>query len=179
MNIAQTSLLLVLIIAMAERGLASGHVAESDMRSFDAAIKMYRMVSGALPPSDIGLGALVERPTSLPPDVTWKKVMDKIPKDPWGRPYSFILDSDLPEGYGVFSRGPDGISRTVGNDPDDFNSWSPTSRGIEPNPIVSMPWLIPGVVLSGILFFYLGVRVERYWNQSNAAEDPVKLEKSK
>jgi type II secretion system protein G len=169
MKVAHTSLMLVLVIAMTGRGLASGHVAESDMRSFDAAIKMYRIVTGALPPSAIGLGALVERPTSLPPDVPWKKVMGKIPEDPWGHPYSFILDSDLPEGYGIFSRGSDGISRTVGNDPDDFNSWSPTSRGIEPNPIVTMPWLIPVVVLSGFLFFYLGVRVERYWNQSDAA----------
>ena len=168
MRIAYTFLLLLVVIAMAGRGFASGHVIESDLITFDTAIKLYRMTTGTLPPSDIGLGAFVERPPSLPPDAPWKKLMDKIPEDPWGHPYSFILDSDLPEGYGIFSRGPDGISRTVGNDPDDFNSWSPTSRGIEPNPIKSMPWLLPGIVFSCILCFYIGVRVKP-WNQARQA----------
>ena len=165
MKSVNTCLLLLLIIATSERSFASGHTIESDLISFRFAIEMYRKTTGTLPPSDIGLQALVERPTSQPPDTRWEKVMTKIPDDPWGLPYSYILDSDLPEGYGLFSRGSDGISRTVGNDPDDFNSWSPTSRGIEPNPTKSMPWLLPGIVLSVILFFYIGVRVERHWNQ--------------
>lgn len=166
MRLAHTFLLLVFFISTGGRGGACSHMVEADFVCFDSAIKLYRMTTGTLPPSDTGLDALVERPVSLLLDGPWEKIMTKIPKDPWGRPYSFILDSDLPGGYGIFSRGPDGISRSVGNDADDFNSWSPSSRGIETNPMKSMPWFLPGFVLSSILLFYLGVRVESYWNRA-------------
>jgi general secretion pathway protein G len=166
MNIAHTFLLLVLFISIAGRGMASGNRIETDLIGLDHMIQFYRLTTGTLPPADIGLGALVEPPPNLPADAKWKKMLVKIPVDPWERPYSYVLDSDLPGGYGIFSRGLDGVSRTVGNDPDDFNSWSPTRRGIEVNPIKSMPWLLPSIASLVILFFYLGVRVQRHWNQN-------------
>lgn len=166
MRISPTSLLLLFVIAMTGRVMANMSVPKNDLSGLSNAIEFYRITTGTLPPCDTGLGALVERPPNLPADAKWKKMLTKIPEDPWGRPYSYILDPDLPGGYGLFSRGSDGISRTVGNDPDDFNSWSPTMRGINPNPIRSMPWLIPAIVSTSILFFCLGMKMGRHRNQA-------------
>lgn len=156
---------------MTGRVTANISVPKSDLVSLKCLIEFYRTTTGTLPPGDIGLGALVEPPSNLPADAKWRKMLAKIPEDPWGRPYSYILDSDLPGGYGIFSRGLDGVSRTVGNDPDDFNSWSPKMCGIDLNPISSMPWLVPGIVLSGILIFCLGMRAGRRRNLANNLEE--------
>ena len=54
---------------MSGRGLASGNVTKIDLISIDSANKFYRETTGTLPPSDIGLGAFVERSPSLPQNI--------------------------------------------------------------------------------------------------------------
>jgi type II secretion system protein G len=162
MRILHAFLLVIIFIAIGDRVKASGNRVESDILNLKAAIESYRIMTGSLPPSDIGLGALVDRPANLPADAEWKKMLNKITEDPWGQPYTYILDSDLPGGFGIFSRGMDGISKTLGNDTDDYNSWSRNYSYQELNPIQKMPWLLPCIVISSILFIFIGVRMKRY-----------------
>ena len=41
----------------------------------------------------------------------------------WGSPPIYIQDKTLPEGYGFYLAGEDGISKSMGRDTDDVNSW--------------------------------------------------------
>jgi hypothetical protein len=44
--------------------------------------------------------------------------------DPWGHEYIYVYPCDYSNcSYGIYSLGPDGVSETGGDDPDDLNSW--------------------------------------------------------
>ena len=45
----------------------------------------------------------------------------------WAKPPTYIINKDLPDGFGVYLPGEDNASTTGGNDPDDINSWNPNS----------------------------------------------------
>lgn len=83
----------------------------------------YRMLCGELPSIEDGLQALVVKPESLDEKSGWVQLYDEEPLDPWGRPFFYLVGPDYPDGFGVYSCGPDGLSDTLGNDPDDVNSW--------------------------------------------------------
>ncbi|MGJ8658177.1 MAG: hypothetical protein ACSHX6_17165 [Akkermansiaceae bacterium] len=42
----------------------------------------------------------------------------------WGAPPIYIRDLTLPDGYGFYLAGEDGVSSSKGRDPDDVNSWN-------------------------------------------------------
>ncbi|MEO5916882.1 MAG: type II secretion system protein GspG [Luteolibacter sp.] len=92
---------------------------ESDFKSFESALAMYRLNGRAYPSSEQGLKALVERPSTDPIPLRWVQLMPKIPNDPWGNPYTYRFPAssklDEPE---IISNGPDGIRGT----PDDMGS---------------------------------------------------------
>jgi general secretion pathway protein G len=46
------------------------------------------------------------------------------PYDPWQNRYQLVYTGQ-PDAVRIYSLGPDGISETEGNDPDDINNWSP------------------------------------------------------
>jgi hypothetical protein len=46
----------------------------------------------------------------------------------WNTPPVFIRDQSLPQGFGFYLEGEDGISRSRGRDLDDINSWDITSK---------------------------------------------------
>jgi hypothetical protein len=50
----------------------------------------------------------------------------------WGAPPIYIKDKSLPEGYGFYLAGEDGISNTKGRDLDDVNSWDRKSYRFYP-----------------------------------------------
>ena len=158
MQLSRILLSMALFVSGSGYVLAHSNRAESDLIIIGAAMESYRMQTGRLPSSDDGLEVFVKRPENLPQEIEWQPMMSKVPVDPWGNPYKFILDTDLPEGYGIYSKGRDGISRTIGNDQDDYNTWSPESRGIEINYLNNIPWLWPLVTLGCALCFYLGLR---------------------
>jgi type II secretion system protein G len=105
--------------------------AQSDLKSFESAVAMFKLNAGKPPPADAGLQALVERPRSFGPEVRWTQIMKKLPQDPWGKPYCYVVGDGFPEGYGIYSRGPDGTSATQGNDADDLNSWRQDGPGLQ------------------------------------------------
>jgi hypothetical protein len=47
--------------------------------------------------------------------------------DLWDTPPIYIKDKTLPDGYGFYLAGEDGISKSRGRDPDDLNSWNISS----------------------------------------------------
>jgi general secretion pathway protein G len=62
---------------------------ESDFKSFQSALAMYKLNAGSFPTTAQGLKALVEKPSSTPVPRRWVQVMSKIPSDPWDSPYGY------------------------------------------------------------------------------------------
>ena len=74
-----------------------------------------------LRPSRQGLQALVLKPTSGPLPTNWKPYLEKLPNDPWGRPYQY-LNPGIKGEVDVMSFGADGQSGGEGKDAD-IGSW--------------------------------------------------------
>ncbi|MBU6467073.1 MAG: type II secretion system major pseudopilin GspG, partial [Burkholderiales bacterium] len=73
------------------------------------------------PTAEQGLQALVARPSSGPPPANWKPYLEKLPNDPWGRPYQY-LNPGIKGEVDVMSFGADGQSGGEGKDAD-IGSW--------------------------------------------------------
>lgn len=97
--------------------------ARSDIASIMAALKLYRLDNQRYPTTDQGLAALVTRPEAPPVPPNWKPggYLEKLPKDPWGRPYQY-LNPGLKGEIDVMSYGADGQPGGTGPDAD-IGSW--------------------------------------------------------
>jgi len=95
--------------------------AKQDIAQVMQALKLYRLDNGRYPTTEQGLQALVVRPTGGPIPNNWKAYLDKVPNDPWGRPYQFLSPGVRGE-IDVFSFGADGQSGGTGFDAD-VGSW--------------------------------------------------------
>ncbi len=95
--------------------------AKTDVSNIMNALKLYRLDNGRYPSTDQGLDALVNKPTAgtVPPN--WKTYLDKLPDDPWHRPYQYANPGTHGE-IDVFSFGADGQPGGEGNDAD-IGSW--------------------------------------------------------
>jgi general secretion pathway protein G len=92
---------------------------ESDFKSFESGLAMYKLNGGTFPSTQQGLKALVEKPTSTPVPRRWAQVLDKVPLDPWGAPYGYRFPGKKRANeFEIFSLGVDGIENTA----DDFSS---------------------------------------------------------
>ena len=98
--------------------------ARQDIAVLENALKLYRLDNLAYPAISQGLHALVERPTVPPPPPNWAEngYIDRLPKDPWGRDYRFLVPGVHGE-IDVFSYGGDGKAGGTGNDAD-IGNWS-------------------------------------------------------
>ena len=95
--------------------------ARTDVNNLVQALKLYKLDNQRFPSADQGLEALVKKPATgtLPPN--WKPYLDKLPNDPWGRPYQYVNPGVKGE-IDVFSFGADGQAGGEGNDAD-VGSW--------------------------------------------------------
>lgn len=92
---------------------------ESDFKSFESALAMYKLNAGSYPSTQQGLMALQNKPSSTPIPRRWVQVMSKIPNDPWGAPYGYRFPGKKRASeFEMFSKGPDGLE---GNE-DDLSS---------------------------------------------------------
>ena len=92
---------------------------ESDFKSFQSALAMYKLNAGTFPTSQQGLKALVDKPSSTPVPRRWVQVMSKIPLDPWDSPYGYRFPGKKRANeFEIFSNGPDGMANTA----DDLSS---------------------------------------------------------
>jgi general secretion pathway protein G len=95
--------------------------ARQDIASVMRALKLYRVDNGRYPTAKQGLEALVVRSATDPVPTSWKSYLERVPKDPWGRPY-FYLNPGARGGIDVFSLGADAQSGGAGADAD-LGSW--------------------------------------------------------
>ena len=86
---------------------------ESDFKSLESALAMYRINAGHYPTTQQGLKALVEQPSSSPRPRRWVQVMSNIPRDPWGQEYRYQFPgSKRANEFEIISNGPDGQANT-------------------------------------------------------------------
>jgi general secretion pathway protein G len=95
--------------------------AKQDIAQIMQALKLYRLDNSRYPTTEQGLQALAVRPTSGPAPNNWKSYLDKVPNDPWGRPYQYLSPGVRGE-IDVFSFGADGQSGGTGFEAD-VGSW--------------------------------------------------------
>jgi general secretion pathway protein G len=95
--------------------------ARTDVNNLMQALKLYRLDNQRYPSAAQGLQALTAKPTEPPVPANWKPYVDKLPNDPWGRPYQYVNPGVKGE-VDVFSLGADGQPGGEGNDAD-VGSW--------------------------------------------------------
>lgn len=95
--------------------------ARTDVNNLMNALKMYRLDNQRYPTAEQGLQALVQRPTVGPAAPNWKPYVDKLPNDPWGRPYQY-MNPGIKGEIDVLSLGADGQAGGEGKNAD-IGSW--------------------------------------------------------
>ncbi len=95
--------------------------AKTDIATVMQALKLYKLDNGVYPTQQQGLQALVAKPTTPPVPGNWKPYLEKLPTDPWGRPYQY-LNPGIRGPVDVFSYGADGKPGGDGNNAD-IGSW--------------------------------------------------------
>jgi general secretion pathway protein G len=95
--------------------------AKTDVNNLMQALKLYRLDNQRYPTTEQGLQALVTRPTAGPVPQNWKPYLEKLPNDPWGRPYQY-LNPGVKAEIDVMSLGADGQAGGEGKNAD-IGSW--------------------------------------------------------
>ena len=100
---------------------ARATAARTDVNNLMQALKLYRLDNQRYPTSEQGLQALVTKPTAgvIPPN--WKPYLEKLPNDPWGRPYQY-LNPGVKGEIDIMSFGADGQPGGEGKNAD-VGSW--------------------------------------------------------
>jgi general secretion pathway protein G len=100
---------------------ARATAAKTDVNNLMQALKLYRLDNQRYPTSEQGLQALLVKPNTGPVPSNWKSYLDKLPNDPWGRPYQY-LNPGVKGEIDVMSFGADGQSGGEGKNAD-IGSW--------------------------------------------------------
>ena len=100
---------------------ARATAAKTDVNNLVQALKLYRLDNQRYPTAEQGLQALIVKPTTAPVPGNWKPYLEKLPNDPWGRPYQY-LNPGIKGEIDVMSFGADGQSGGEGKDAD-IGSW--------------------------------------------------------
>ncbi len=95
--------------------------AKTDVSRLMQQLKIYRLDNQRYPSAEQGLQALVTKPTTGPIPGNWKPYLDKLPNDPWGRPYQY-LNPGIRGEIDVMSFGADGQAGGEGKNAD-IGSW--------------------------------------------------------
>jgi general secretion pathway protein G len=95
--------------------------AKTDVNNLVQALKLYKLDNQRLPSSEQGLQALITKPTTGTIPQNWKPYLDKLPNDPWGRPYQY-LNPGIKGETDVMSLGADGQAGGEGKNAD-IGSW--------------------------------------------------------
>jgi len=126
--------LLELLVVVAIIGLLAGYVApryfgqigksevntaKAQIDALEKALDQYRLDVGRYPTTEMGLSALVTRPSNEP---KWSGPYLKkaVPLDPWGKPYLYKMPGDHGE-FDLLSYGKDGQRGGTGEDADITN----------------------------------------------------------
>jgi general secretion pathway protein G len=100
---------------------ARATAAKTDVNNLMQALKLYRLDNQRYPTAEQGLQALLTKPTTGAIPTNWKSYLDKLPNDPWGRPYQY-LNPGVKGEIDVMSFGADGQPGGEGKN-SDVGSW--------------------------------------------------------
>lgn len=80
-----------------------------NIASISQSLRLYRLDNFSYPTTEQGLNALVKQPTlePIPRNYRSEGYMDKVPQDPWGRPFVYLIPGKHGE-FDLYSLGPDG-----------------------------------------------------------------------
>jgi general secretion pathway protein G len=95
--------------------------ARADVNNLMQALKLYKLDNLRYPSGEQGLESLAKKPTVGNIPANWRVYVEKLPMDPWGRPYQYVVPGVKGE-VDVFSFGADGKSGGEGLDAD-IGSW--------------------------------------------------------
>jgi general secretion pathway protein G len=97
--------------------------ARVDIDTISASLALYRLDNGRFPTTEQGLSALVALPTVPPVPARWAAggYLDRLPDDPWGRPYLYSERVEAP-GFLIMTLGADGVPGGEGTDADIRNA---------------------------------------------------------
>lgn len=97
--------------------------AKQDIAAIQQALKLYKLDNFRYPSTEQGLLALVKKPTTQPVPENWSSggYLERMPKDPWGRPYQYLQPGINGE-IDIICLGADGEQGGEGNDAD-IGSW--------------------------------------------------------
>jgi general secretion pathway protein G len=95
--------------------------AKTDVNNLMQSLKLYKLDNQRFPTAEQGLNALIAKPTVSPVPPNWRPYLDKLPADPWNRPYQY-LSPGLHGEVDVLSLGADGQPGGEGTDAD-IGSW--------------------------------------------------------
>ncbi len=93
---------------------------KQDLRAIESSLKLYRLDNFRYPDTEDGLDALVTPPQD--PNANWPVggYLDRLPKDPWDRPYLYLHPGNQGE-FDIYTlgrdgqQGGDGLDADVGN----------------------------------------------------------------
>ena len=100
--------------------------AKAEIASLSTSLMNYEINVGDFPSTSQGLRALLQRPSDVD-ERDWQKVIDRMPKDPWGEEYMYAYPSTNGMDFDLSSKGPD---RQEGTD-DDISNWDDADSGGE------------------------------------------------
>ncbi len=89
---------------------ANKRAATAQLAQLSSAVKQYQLMMQQLPPS---LDALMNQPSDLANPGDWTKLLDKIPADPWNRPYEYKVNGSTFELRSVGADGQSGTSDDI------------------------------------------------------------------
>lgn len=88
------------------------------MKAIKNALEQFKLDNGFYPTTEQGLRALVEKPTTPPEPKRWRRYLDRVPKDAWGRDFIYVSPG-VENPFELRSLGPDGEEGTE----DDIDVW--------------------------------------------------------
>jgi len=100
---------------------ARATAARADIHNLMQALKLYKLDNLRYPSAEQGLQALIARPATEPAPTNWRPYLEKLPNDPWGRPYQY-LNPGIKGEVDVMSLGADGAPGGEGKNAD-IGSW--------------------------------------------------------
>jgi general secretion pathway protein G len=107
---------LVAPAALRQLGSAKEKIAHQSIERLASVLDIYKLDVGAYPTTDQGLQALIAKPQGV---TRWSGPYvkgDKVPEDPWGRPFLYRSPSQRPgHEFDLFSLGPSGQAGGTGD----------------------------------------------------------------
>ena len=97
-------------------GKSEVNVAKAQIDALEKALDQYRLDTGHYPSTELGLAALVQRPTNEP---KWggPYLRKDVPLDPWGKPYVYRMPGEKGD-FDLLSYGKDGQPGGTGENSD-------------------------------------------------------------